>query len=77
MKRGGLNKVVATLVSELFPKRIVDDSAESVKEISKRVQLSERQALRSVEQLIAEGKIEKVWKHGTRNLIPAFRIKQK
>jgi len=71
-----LNKTAARLVSELFQEKIVDEKAETVREIAKKKNASIRQTSRQIEQWISTGKIEMVWKRGTIRLVPAYRIKK-
>lgn len=66
----------ASLVSELIDHRVFDESAESIKEMVTKSdgRLRYRDAARQVENLLIEGRIEKVWKHGPVRAVPAFRI---
>jgi transposase len=76
MEAADMNDVSKQLVSALYPKKVVDDTAESITEISKRAGKSPKTIERWVRQQVAEGKVEKVWKRGSKWLVPAYRIKQ-
>jgi len=70
------NKLAATLVSQLFEQRIVDQSAETAIEIAAKTGESERTVNRRIRDLLAAGSIEQVWKRGTHRPVPAYRVKQ-
>jgi DNA-binding transcriptional regulator GbsR (MarR family) len=70
-----LNKVANKLVSDLFAPREFDENAETVEEISQRIGASAKTISGQIRKMVLEGKIERVWKRGTKNPIPAYRIK--
>jgi len=69
------NKAAALLVSELFQQKIIDESAESLAEISAKTGRSPTSTAREIRAMLKAGKIEQVWKRGSRWPVPAYRIK--
>jgi DNA-binding transcriptional regulator GbsR (MarR family) len=70
-----LNKVANKLVSDLFIKKEFDENAETIDEIAAKSGISRAQASKTVLGMLKIGKIEKVWKRGSKFPIPAYRIK--
>jgi hypothetical protein len=69
------NKAAALLVSELFERKTIDETAESSAEISAKTGRSLASTGRDIQAMLKAGKIEQVWKRGSKGLIPAYRIK--
>lgn len=67
------NEIAKMLVSELIPKKIVDENAQTIEEIAKASGLSISSTKDKIKQLLSVNKIEKVWKQSGRNLVPAYR----
>ena len=67
------NEIAKMLVSELIPKKIVDENAQTIEEIAKASGLSVTSTKDKIKQLLSVNKIEKVWKQSGRNLVPAYR----
>jgi predicted transcriptional regulator len=66
----------AQLASDLFEHKTVDESAESLNEIARKVGLSRSTAGERVRKNVRAGLLEKVWKTSNGKLIPAYRIKK-
>ena len=66
----------AQRVSDLFNKREIDDSAESCEEIALKNNVQIFLVRKQMRAMVASGKVEQVWKHGSRQLIPAYRFKK-
>ena len=64
-------------VSDMFQKKIVDPNAETVKEISDKTLMCTTKTKEMVLNLVAEGKIEQVWKRVGIRLTPAYRSVKK
>ena len=64
------------LASELIPKRIFDNSAQTSDEVSKFTGMTVRTAQKHILALVKSGKLEKVWKRGKDRVLPAYRIKR-
>jgi len=67
------NEIARMLVSELIPKKIVDENAQTIEEIAKASGLSITSTKDQIKQFLSLNKIEKVWKQSGRNLVPAYR----
>ena len=67
----------ARLASELVCTRIIDQTAETAREIADKNRLNVWQAQREVKKLVISGTLEQVWKKIGRTTIPAYRIKRK
>jgi len=67
------NEIARMLVSELIPKKIVDENAQIIEEIAKASGLSITSTKGQIKQFLSLNKIEKVWKQSGRNLVPAYR----
>jgi hypothetical protein len=67
------NEIAKMLVSELIPKKIVDENAQTIEEIAKASGLSITSTKDQIKQFLSLNKIEKVWKQSGRNLVPAYR----
>jgi uncharacterized protein YbaP (TraB family) len=67
------NEIARMLVSELIPKKIVDENAQTIEEIAKASGLSITSTKDQIKQFLFLNKIEKVWKQSGRNLVPAYR----
>ena len=67
------NEIAKMLVSELIPKKIVDENAQTIEEIAKASGLSITSTKDQIKQFLFLNKIEKVWKQSGRNLVPAYR----
>ena len=70
------NKAAALLVSELFNPRIIDESAETCDEIAAKTVRQVFLIRKEVRRLVHAGRVEQVWKRGTRQLVPAYRFKK-
>lgn len=70
------NKTAALLVSELFTKRVIDESAETSAEVAAKNGIHENTAQRKIRKLLESGVIEQVWKRVGRNVVPAYRTKK-
>lgn len=70
------NEISKMLVSELIKKRIIDNSAQTVLELSTEWQYARSTTEREVQRLMAAGTIEKVYKKNGDRLVPAYRIKK-
>lgn len=68
------NDIAKMLVSELIPKKIVDENAQTIAEIATVSKISATSAKCNVKHLLDDKKIEKVWKQNGRNLVPAYRV---
>ncbi len=66
----------AQLASGLFVKREIDESAETIQEIATRSNTPRKTISERVQKLLADGKLEQVWKHGRTRPVPAYRIKK-
>ena len=60
-------------VSEIIPKKVVDQDAETIQEIAQTHLVSERRMRDYVVGLLREGKVERVWKRAGNKLVPAYR----
>jgi predicted transcriptional regulator len=69
------NKAAAVLVSELFDRKVIDESAETCDEIAAKTGRQVFLVRKQVRSMVESGMIEQVWKHGTRQLVPAYRTK--
>jgi len=67
------NEIAKLLVSELMPKRIIDNNAQTIEEVAEASGISPSTAKRQIDQLLKANKIERVWKQGKRHLVPAYR----
>ena len=67
------NEIARMLVSELIPKRIIDQNAQTIEEISKASGLSSSCTKVQIKEFLSLYKVEKVWKKTGRNLVPAYR----
>jgi len=65
----------AMKASDLFEVREFDESSETVEEIAGKIGVSITEARRQCSKLVKDGKLEKVWKKGTRNPIVSYRPK--
>jgi Fic family protein len=68
------NEFSKMLASELIPKRIFDNSAQTSDEISRFTGMTVRTAQKHILALVKSGKLEKVWKRGKERVLPAYRI---
>jgi len=57
----------------LIPKRIIDQNAQTIEEISKASGLNITSAKNQIKEFLSLYKVEKVWKKSGRNLVPAYR----
>ena len=73
MKKHWTNQIRA--VSDLIPKRVFDESAQTIGEIAADSGVSVATADRLVRGFLAAGKAYRVWKRGSQRAIPAYRIK--
>ena len=69
------NRAAAALVSELFKRKVIDDHAETCEEIAAKTGTQIFLVRKQVRVMVQSGMIEQVWKHGKRQLVPAYRIK--
>lgn len=67
------NEIARMLVSELIPKRIIDQNAQTIEEISKASGLNITSTKDQIKEFLSLYKVEKVWKKSGRNLVPAYR----
>ena len=75
MKR--TNAVAKLLASSLLDDgRVYDESAETSSEIAAKLGMKQTTAKDRIRKFIAEGKLEKVWKHVNGLSIPAYRVKK-
>jgi hypothetical protein len=70
------NKAAAVLVSELFARKVIDDTAETCDEIAAKTGRQIFLIRKEVRRRVELGEIEQVWKRGTRQLVPAYRVKK-
>jgi len=69
---------ITQIDAKLWPRRIIDEKAESSKEIAKAFGVSLTTAKFKIRQMIKNGTLEKVAKFGNSNqLTPAYRPKKK
>lgn len=68
------NELSKMLVSELIPKRIVDNNAQTCEEIALASNISATTAQRKMNQFVKQGKVQKVWKQKGSCLVPAYRM---
>jgi hypothetical protein len=68
------NAICKLLASELMPKRIFDENAQSILEITRATGMARTTVNDYVCKLIQQGKMERVWKRGSHHPIPAYRI---
>jgi len=65
-------------VSDMIPKRIIDQNAESIEDIQKEHSyMSRKRVWDIVNQMVIDGKSEQVWKVVNKKLIRAYRPKKK
>jgi DNA-binding transcriptional regulator GbsR (MarR family) len=62
------------MASELMPKRIFDENAQSILEITRATGMARTTVNDYVRKLMQQGKMERVWKRGSRHPVPAYRI---
>lgn len=66
---------IAEMLSDL-PKKIVDESACTIKELAEASSMSETWMTRTAKSKVEAGEWEKVWKKSGDRLIPAYRKKK-
>lgn len=69
------NHAAAVLVSELFQRKVIDDTAETCDEISAKTGRQILLVRKQVRGMVESGMIEQVWKRHGRQLVPAYRTK--
>jgi len=67
------NEIARMLVSELIPKKVIDQNAQTIEEIAKASGLSITSTKDQIKVFLSLYKVEKVWKKSGRNLVPAYR----
>jgi len=67
------NEIARMLVSELIPKKVIDQNAQTIEEIAKASGLSITCTKDQIKVFLSLYKVEKVWKKSGRNLVPAYR----
>jgi hypothetical protein len=67
------NEIAKMLVSELIPKKVIDENAQTIEEIAKASGLSVTSTKDQIKGFLSIYKVEKVWKKSGRNLVPAYR----
>ena len=68
------NAICKLLASELMPKRIFDENAQSILEITRATGMARTTVNDYVRKLMQQGKMERVWKRGSHHPVPAYRI---
>ena len=63
--------------SDLMPKKIVDPNSETVKDIQKNTGMGRGAVQGFVNNMVENGKFERVWKKIGNKFIPAYRVKKK
>jgi hypothetical protein len=71
------NELAQTLVSTLIPRKTIDQSAQTITEIVAVSGVNKNTVGPEVRRLLAEGKIEKVWKRVNSQVVPAYRVVKK
>jgi len=62
--------------SDLIPKKIVDQNAETIQDMMKHTPMSRNWLYGFAQDMVKQGKYEKVWKKVGVKLVPAYRIKR-
>ena len=71
------NEPAQMLVSSLIPRKIIDQSADTITEMVEASGVNKNTVGPEVQRLLAAGKIEKVYKRVNAQVVPAYRVVRK
>ena len=71
------NELAQMLVSSLIPRKIIDQSAETITEMVAASGVNKNTVGPEVQRLLAAGTIEKVYKRVNAQVVPAYRVVRK